>query len=267
MLTVGNIVPRAPRRRGGGGIRRAFDKRYRSVLTRAYDFENREFDLDRLNGIIRVDEGSAELNEYRDRLLKERVLAALDCELGGETAMLWLELGSASHAAGHPEMLQVAREFRDSLEKPFMAPDKFGNLVDTRGEELKVCHVYELHRYLSRLVKQLWYLAKAHRTPAARRKPSMAAIARYFLRVRSASPSRAPRSQRRASFSVAASSPGGGDSSGDPDSGESDQGDPPGPYPFRTFVTPPSNRKNNQEPSRPWLSLGCCCMERGRPAW
>lgn len=72
---------------------------------------------------------------------------------------------------------------------------------------------------------------------------------------------RAPRSARRASFSVAASSPGGGDSSGDPDSG-----DPPGPYPFRSFVTPPSNRKHNQEPSRPWLGLGCCLMERGRSA-
>ena len=261
MLTIGNIVPRAPRRRGGGGIRRAFDKRYRSVLTRAYDFENREFDLDRLNGIIRVDEGSAELNEYRDRLLKERVLAALDCELGGETAMLWLELGSASHAAGHPEMLQVAREFRDSLEKPFLEPDKFGNLVDKRDQELKVCHVYELHRYLSRLVKQLRYLAKVHRTPAARRKPRMAAIARYFLRVRPTSRTRAPRSARRASFSVAASSPGGGEPSG-----ESDQGDPPGPYPFHPFVTPPSNRNHNRRPSRPWRCLGCCCMERGRSA-
>ena len=72
---------------------------------------------------------------------------------------------------------------------------------------------------------------------------------------------RAPRSARRAFFSVAASSPGGGDSSGDPDSG-----DPPGPYPFRSFVTPPSNRKHNQEPSRPWLGLGCCLMERGRSA-
>ena len=267
MLTIGNIVPRAPRRRGGGGIRRAFDKRYRSVLTRAYDFENREFDLDRLNGIIRVDEGSPELNEYRDRLLRERVLAALDCELGGETAMLWLELGSASHAAGHPEMLQVAREFRDSLEKPFMEPDKFGNLVDKRDQELKVCHVYELHRYLSRLVKQMRYLAKVHRTSAARHKPRMAAIARYFLRVRPTSRSRAPRSARRASFSVAASSPGGGDSSGDPDSGESGQGDPPGPHPFRTFVIPLSNCNPNQRPLRPWLGLGCCRMERGRSAW
>ena len=73
--------------------------------------------------------------------------------------------------------------------------------------------------------------------------------------------SRAPRSARRASFSVAASSPGGGDSSG-----ESDQGDPPGPYSFRTFVIPPSKRNPNQRPSRPWLGLGCCLMERGRSA-
>ena len=175
--------------------------------------------------------------------------------------MLWLELGSASHAAGHPEMLQVAREFRDSLEKPFMEPDKFGNLVDKRDQELKVCHVYELHRYLSRLVKQLRYLAKVHRTPAARRKPRMAAIARYFLRVRPTSRTRAPRSARRASFSVAASSPGGGEPSG-----ESDQGDPPGPYPFHPFVTPPSNRNHNRRPSRPWRCLGWCCMERGRSA-
>ena len=101
MLTVGNIVPR---RRDGGLIHRAFDKRYRSVLTRAYDFETQEFDLDRLNGIVRVDEGSPKLNEYRDRLLREQVLAALNCELGGETARLWLELGSVSHAAGRPEI-------------------------------------------------------------------------------------------------------------------------------------------------------------------
>ena len=74
--------------------------------------------------------------------------------------------------------------------------------------------------------------------------------------------SRAPRSARRASFSMAASRPGGGDSSGDPDSG-----DPPGPYLFHPFVTPPSNRKHNQEPSRPWLGLGCCRMERGRSTW
>ena len=50
-----NLNKIIPQRRDDGGIRRAFDKRYRSVLTRAYDFENREFDLDRLNGIIRVD--------------------------------------------------------------------------------------------------------------------------------------------------------------------------------------------------------------------
>ena len=241
-----NLNKIIPQRRDDGGIRRAFDKRYRSVLTRAYDFENREFDLDRLNGIIRVDKGSPELNEYRDRLLREQVLAVLACELGNETATLWFELGSASHAAGHPEMVQVAHDLQKTLEEPFMVPDKFGNLIDTRDEELKVCHVYELHRYLSRLVKQLRYLAKGRRTPAARRKPRMAAIARYFLRVRSASRSRAPRSARRASFSVAASSPGGGDSSGDPDSG-----DPPGPYLFHPFVTSPSNRKHNQEPSRP----------------
>ena len=257
-----NLNKIIPQRRDDGGIRRAFDKRYRSVLTRAYDFENREFDLDRLNGIIRVDEGSPELNEYRDRLLREQVLAAWACELGSETARLWLGLGSVSHAAGRPEMLQMAREFRDSLEKPFLEPDKFGNLVDKRDQELKVCHVYELHRYLSRLVKQLRYLAKVHRTPAARRKPRMAAIARYFLRVRPTSRTRAPRSARRASFSVAASSPGGGDSSG-----ESDQGDPPGPHPFRTFVIPLSNCNPNQRPLRPWLGLGCCRMERGRSAW
>ena len=182
MLTIGNIVP------------------HRVVLRRAYNPETQEFDLDRLNGIVRFDEGSPELNAYRDKHLRERVLAAWACELGSETARLWLELGSVSHAAGRPEMLQVAREFRDSLEKPFMEPDKFGNLVDKRDQELKVCHVYELHRYLSRLVKQLRYLAKVHRTPAARRKPRMAAIARYFLRVRPASRSRAPRSARRASF-------------------------------------------------------------------
>ena len=260
MLTVGNIVPRAPRRRGGGGIRRAFDKRYRSVLTRAYDFENREFDLEKLNGIIRVDEGAPELNEYRDRLLREQVLAALDCELGGETARLWLELGSVSHAAGYPEMLQLARDFQKVLEEPFMVPDKFGNLVDTRDEELKVCHIYELHRYLSHLVKQLRYLAKVHRTRVVRHRPKMVLVERYFLRVRSASRTRAPRSARRASFSMAAASPGGGDSSG-----ESDSGDPPGPS--HPFITPPSKRNPNQRPLRPWLGLGCCRMERGRSAW
>ena len=204
MLTIGNIVP------------------HRVVLRRAYNPETQEFDLDRLNGIVRFDEGSPELNAYRDKHLRERVLAAWACELGSETARLWLELGSVSHISGHSEMIQLARAFQESLKEPFMVADKFGNLVDTRDEELKVCHVYELHRYLSRLVKQLRYLAKVHRTPAARRKPRMAAIARYFLRVRPASRSRAPRSARRASFSVAASSPGGGDSSG-----ESDQGDPP----------------------------------------
>ena len=146
MLTVGNIVPRGR----DGGIGKAYDARYRVVLRRAYDPETRDFDLDRLNGIIRVDEGSAELNEYRDRLLREQVLAAWACELGSETARLWLGLGSVSHAAGRPEMLQMAREFRDSLEKPFLEPDKFGNLVDKRDQELKVCHVYELHRYLGR---------------------------------------------------------------------------------------------------------------------
>ena len=93
------------------------------------------------------------------------------------------------------------------------------------------------------------------------RKPAIFRLKVYVPSFRRAH-SRSPRSARRASFSVAASSPGGGDSSGDPDSG-----DPPGPYPFRIFVTPPSNSNPNRRPSRPWLGLGCCRMERGRSAW
>ena len=68
---------------------------------------------------------------------------------------------------------------------------------------------------------------------------------------------RAPRSARRASFSMAAASPGGGGDS----SGESDQGDPPGPHSFRPFIIPPSKHNPNQRPLRPWLGLGCFYME------
>ena len=242
MLTIGNIVP------------------HRVVLRRAYNPETREFDLDRLNGIMRVDEGSPELNEYRDKHLRERVLAAWACELGNETARLWLELGTASHVAGRPDILQLARDFQESLKKPFIEVDKFGNLVDTRDEELKTVHLFEIRHYLSRLVRQI----QVSHTPVRGRIPRKALMARYFLCRRPTSRTRAPRSQRRASFSVAASSPGGGGDS----SGESDQGDPPaGPHPSRAFVTPPPNRKYNQEPLRPWPGLGCCRMERGRSAW
>lgn len=73
---------------------------------------------------------------------------------------------------------------------------------------------------------------------------------------------RAPRSARRASFSMAAASPGGGGDS----SGESDQGDPPGPHLHCPFLTPSPYSKHNQEPSRPWLGLGSFRMERGRSA-
>ena len=146
-----------------------------------------------------VDEGSPELNEYRDKLLRRQVLAAWTYELGNETARLWLELGTASHVAGRPEILQLARDFQESLKEPFIEADKFGNLVDTRDEELKVCHVYELHRYLSRLVRQI----QVSHTPVRGRIPRKALMARYFLRVRSTSRTRAPRSARRASFSMA----------------------------------------------------------------
>ena len=242
----------------GNDKRHEFSDVQRGVMLRsAYDPETREWHLDRLNGGLRVDEGSAELNEYRDRLLREQVLAALDCELGGETARLWLELGSVSHISGHSEMIQLARAFQESLKEPFMVADKFGNLVDTRDEELKVCHIYELHRYLSRLVRQIQVL----HAPVARRKSRIAVVARYFLCGRPTSRTRAPRSARRASFSMAAASPGGGDSSGDPDSG-----DPPGPHLPCPFLTPLSNNKHDQEPSRPWLGLGSFRMERGRSA-
>lgn len=94
------------------------------------------------------------------------------------------------------------------------------------------------------------------------RRPAIFRLKVYMPSFRRAR-TRAPRSARRASFSMAASSPGGGGDS----SGESDQGDPPGAHPFRTFVTPSSNCNPNQRPLRPWLGLGCCRMERGRSAW
>lgn len=254
MLTVGNIVPRGR----DGGIGKAYDARYRVVLRRAYDPETQEFDLDRLNGIVRFDEGSPELNAYRDKHLREQVLAAWACELGSETARLWLELGTASCIMGRPDILQLARDFQESLKERFMEADKFGNLVDTRDEELKTVHLFEIRRYLSRLVRQV----RVIHTPIWGRNPRKALMARYFLCRRPTSRTRAPRSARRASFSMAASSPGGGDSSGDPDSG-----DPPEPYLSHPFVAPPSNSNPNQRPLRPWLGLGCCRMERGRSVW
>ena len=103
--------------------------------------------------------------------------------------------------------------------------------------------------------------AKRDNEPLKARRPAIFRLKVYmpsFRRTRT----RAPRSARRASFSMAASSPGGGGDS----SGESDQGDPPGPHPSRPFVTPPSCNPNRR-PSRPWPGLGSFRMERGRSAW
>ena len=99
---------------------------------------------------------------------------------------------------------------------------------------------------------------KLHLMALKARRPAIFRLKVYVPSFRCAR-SRAPRSARRTSFSMAAASPGGGDSSGDPDSG-----DPPAPYPFRISVVPPSNSNPNRRPSHPWLGLGCCRMERGR---
>lgn len=148
---------------------------------------------------------------------------------------------------------------REAIESGKDAPGEWGDLVsqldlqlDILGDSLEKAVIVEKQR----LERKLQRMTLKARRPAVFRlkvyRPS-------FRRART----RAPRSARRASFSMAASSPGGGGDS----SGESDQGDPPGPHPFRTFVTPSSNCNPNQRPLRPWLGLGCCRMERGRSAW
>ena len=135
----------------------------------------------------------------------------------------------------------------EMVERVAVLQERYDALVDKNHKAIA--------RERRRLERKLLVMTLKARRPAAfRLKVYMPSFRRAHTR--------APRSARRASFSVAASSPGGGESSG-----ESDQGDPPGPHPFRTFVTPPSNLNHNQRPLRPWLGLGCCRMERGRSAW
>lgn len=178
---------------------------------------------------------------YGDLELHEEELQWLQSRVKEENKDLDIQLEQFNKYLRRSFNTQEAIEDEDQISDSDL--DKLG----TRLEEIVIAEKRRLER------KLLLMTLKARRPAIFRLKAYMPS----FRRARS----RAPRSARRASFSVAASSPGGGDSSGDPDSG-----DPPGPYPFRISVVPPSNRKHNQEPSRPWLGLGCCRMERGRSA-
>lgn len=151
--------------------------------------------------------------------------------------------------------IQAPKEFRDKILKA---------LRTARLQSPQACDELEyLRRYKAIYFHEVahYYLRKA--MAKQRRLSSRAPLARrHFLNSFNAR-TRAPRSARRASFSMAAASPGGGGDS----SGESDQGDPPGPHLPCPFLTPLSNNKHDQEPSRPWLGLGSFRMERGRSAW
>ena len=150
--------------------------------------------------------------------------------------------------------IQAPKEFRDKILKA---------LRTARLQSPQACDELEyLRRYKAIYFHEVAHYYLCNAIAKQRRLSSRAPLARrHFLNSFNAR-SRAPRSARRASFSMAASSPGGGGDS----SGESDQGDPPGPHPFRTLVTPPSCNPNRR-PSRPWPGLGSFRMERGRSAW
>lgn len=194
------------------------------------------------------------LAEYLGVSLEEYMSRYGDLELH-EEELHWLQ---SRVKEGNRDLDIQLERFTEYLRRSFKAQktiedeisDSDLDRLGTRLEEAVIAEKRRLERKLHLMT------LKARRPAIFRLKVCMPSFRRAHTR--------APRSQRRASFSVAASSSGGGDSSG-----ESDQGDPPGPHPFRTFVAPPSNRNHNRRHPRPWPGLGCCCcccMERGRSA-
>ncbi|NLL36544.1 MAG: hypothetical protein GX256_03355 [Fretibacterium sp.] len=143
-----------------------------------------------------------------------------------------------------PTQEQIA--YVDALEKE----------VEALGDDVEKDIIAEVQRLENKL--QLRELLKKRASTRKARTPRPVPFRRCD-RARA----RAPRSVRRASFSMAGSSPGGGD-----DSGESDSGDPPGskkhlPLSVLSSVTSPSNNNHCNHSLfclSSWLVPGSCRM-------